>query len=73
LQEKSRTYSAMSVQPEEEQHYFESRRVWKGVTKGIKTSNQDLATEHKTRLEDGQRAGKKERDAAVNACTALVG
>lgn len=67
--EKSRTYSAMSVQPEEEQHYFESRRVWKGVTKGIKTSNQDLATEHKTRLEDGQRAGKKERDAAGESWT----
>jgi len=62
--EKTRTYCAMSVQPEEQQNYFESRRVWKGVTKGIKTSNQDLATEHKTRLEDGQRAGKKERDAA---------
>jgi hypothetical protein len=33
------------------------------VTKGIKASNQEMATEHKTKLEDGQRAGKKERDA----------
>lgn len=47
----------MSVESEAEQRYFESRRLWTGVTKGIKTSNQDVATEHKTRLEDGQREG----------------
>ncbi len=40
-----------------EHSYFESRRLWAGVTKGIKTANQEMATEHKTKLEDGQRAG----------------
>jgi len=60
--EKNNTYCPMTLEPEDQQRYFESRRVWTGVTKGIKTSNQDMATEHKTKLEDGQRAGKKERD-----------
>lgn len=60
--EKTKTYCPLSIEPEDQQRYFESRRVWTGVTKGIKTANQDMATEHKTRLEDGQRAGKKERD-----------
>ena len=49
----------MTIVPEAEQRYFESRRVWAGVTQGIKKANQEMATEHKTRLEDGQRAGKK--------------
>ena len=58
--EKTRSYCALSVEREDEQRYFESRRLWTGVTKGIKTSNQDMATEHKTKLEDGQRAGMRQ-------------
>jgi len=68
-EEKARSYCALSVEREDEQRYFESRRLWTGVTKGIKTSNQDMATEHKTKLEDGQRAGKKERDAEGSTWT----
>ena len=66
--EKSRSYCAMQIEPEDQQRYCESRRVWTGVTKGIKTSNQDMATEYKTKLEDGQRAGKRERDAEGSGC-----
>jgi len=60
--EKNNSYCPMAQEPQDQQRYFESRPLWSGVTKGIKTSNQDMATEHKTKLEDGQRAGKKERD-----------
>jgi hypothetical protein len=69
--EKSRTYCPITIQPEGEQRYCESRRVWAGVTKGLKTSNHDMATECKSKLEDGQRAGKKERDAEVCTCACL--
>ncbi|EKX44699.1 hypothetical protein GUITHDRAFT_163527 [Guillardia theta CCMP2712] len=60
--EKQKSFMPLNVDPEDKQKYYESRRVWSQVTRGLKTQNLDFATEHKTKLEDGQRAGKKERD-----------
>jgi hypothetical protein len=41
---------------------WESRRVWHNVVEALKKTDHDLATKHKTELEDAQRARKKERD-----------
>jgi len=60
--EKSRSFMPMIMEPEDQQRYYESRKVWAHVTKGLKTHNVDMATENKSKLEDGQRAGKKERE-----------
>ena len=43
-----------SLDPEDKQQYYESRRVWKEVTKGLRSQNTDNATVHKMKLEDGQ-------------------
>ncbi|KAJ1485641.1 hypothetical protein T484DRAFT_1792669 [Baffinella frigidus] len=61
--EKASSFQPPTVDAEANQQYFESRRVWGNVTKGLRTQNVDMATEHKSKLEDAQRAGKKERDA----------
>jgi hypothetical protein len=48
----------------EDQGPWESRKVWEQVTIALKKvpADHDLATVHKTELEDAQRARKKERD-----------
>jgi len=61
--EKKSSFVPLVVEPDEEQAYFESRKVWQHVTKGLRSQNYDFATQHKSKLEDGQRAGKKEREA----------
>lgn len=42
---------------------FDSRRLWKHVTKSLKDGNIDEATEHKHRLEERQRGEEKQRAA----------
>ena len=44
-----------------DQGRFESRRLWKDVTYGLKTGNIDLATAGKTKLEQRQREEAAER------------
>mmetsp|Transcript_7502 Transcript_7502/g.18749 ORF Transcript_7502/g.18749 Transcript_7502/m.18749 type:complete len:413 (-) Transcript_7502:521-1759(-) len=61
-QEKAASFTQLTLDPEERQQYYESRKVWQHVTKGLKAQNTDMATTHKAKLEDGQRAGKKERE-----------
>ncbi|KAI9352641.1 hypothetical protein BDR26DRAFT_797421 [Obelidium mucronatum] len=43
------------VPPETEMESFESRRLWKKVTKGIQSKNLDEATSEKTAIEENQR------------------
>uniref|UniRef100_A0A7S0M7W1 Uncharacterized protein n=3 Tax=Cryptomonas curvata TaxID=233186 RepID=A0A7S0M7W1_9CRYP len=62
IEEKRRYFTPPTVVPEAKQKHYESRRVWSQVSQALKAQNIDLATEEKLRLEDGQRAGKKERD-----------
>jgi len=57
-----KTFNPSLVLPEPQQYYFESRRVWSAVSQALRAQDIDLATEEKLRLEDGQRAGKKERE-----------
>ncbi|GAA5969635.1 hypothetical protein JCM11641_008187 [Rhodosporidiobolus odoratus] len=54
---------AKSVCPEDQQQPFESRRLWSGVTAGIKAKDLDRATEAKTAIEDQQREATREREA----------
>lgn len=60
--EKATSYTQLQLDSEDRQQYYESRRVWQHVTKGLKSQNTDMATAEKAKLEDGQRAGKKERE-----------
>lgn len=60
--EKLSTYSPLQITPEAQQQYYESRKVWTHVTKGIRAQNQEMAGHHKNKLEEGQRLGKKERE-----------
>ena len=60
--EKAQSYTPLTVQPESQQQWYESRKLWAHVTKGIRSQNQEMAGQHKAKLEDGQRAGKKERE-----------
>jgi hypothetical protein len=53
----------MLVVPEEEQEEFESRRLWAGVTAGIKQKNLDMATDFKNQIEETQRANLRYRQA----------
>lgn len=56
------TPAAKSVSPEAEQAPNESRRLWNGVTVGLHNKDIDAATEHKTAIEDAQRAATKKRE-----------
>lgn len=51
------------VAPIEQQGPLESRRVWKKVAEGIRSGNYDLASKDKSRIENEQRAIRKEREA----------
>lgn len=53
----------VTVAPIEKQGPTESRRVWKTVAEGIRTGNYDLASKDKSRIENEQRAIRKEREA----------
>jgi len=61
-EEKAKSFVPLIAEPDAQQKYYESRRVWQHVTKNLRSNNVDAATEAKTKLEDGQRAGKAERD-----------
>jgi len=49
------------VRPLDEQEQNESQRLWIAVTEAIKKKDQKIATDEKTKLEEAQRAGVKER------------
>lgn len=61
-QEKGQSHTPLTVRPEAQQEWYESRKLWTNVTKGIRSQNQDMAGEHKSKLEDAQRAGKREKE-----------
>ncbi|KAF9197659.1 hypothetical protein CPC16_004471, partial [Podila verticillata] len=48
------------IAPEEQQEENESRRLWSKLTAALKVNNQDLATIEKSKIEDAQRAKRKE-------------
>jgi len=49
------------VRPFDEQELNESQRLWIAVTEAIKKKDQKIATDEKTKLEEAQRAGVKQR------------
>ncbi|KAG0033430.1 hypothetical protein BGZ81_008516 [Podila clonocystis] len=51
------------IAPEEKQEENESRRLWSKLTAALKVNNQDLATIEKSKIEDAQRAKRKEGEA----------
>ncbi|ORX58812.1 Oxysterol-binding protein [Hesseltinella vesiculosa] len=51
------------VKPEDEQEYYESRKLWSKLSEGIKLRDMDIATDAKTSVEDAQRQLVKEREA----------
>ncbi|KAF9320868.1 hypothetical protein BG003_004425 [Podila horticola] len=51
------------IAPEEQQEENESRRLWSKLTAALKVNNQDLATIEKSKIEDAQRAKRKEGEA----------
>lgn len=53
----------LSVAEEQQQDEKESRRLWSGLTVAIKESNQDKATDEKSKIEENERALRKEREA----------
>lgn len=53
----------ISVKPIEAQDAYESRRLWKVVAQGIRSGNYDVASRDKSRIENEQRALRKERAA----------
>jgi len=53
----------MIVAPEDDQEEYESRRLWSGVTAGIKAKNLDMATDYKNQIEETQRANLRYRQA----------
>lgn len=50
------------VRPIEQQDNFESRRLWKDVTAGLKLNNMELASEAKHVIEQNQRLDAKQRE-----------
>ncbi|KAG0242769.1 hypothetical protein B0O80DRAFT_460552 [Mortierella sp. GBAus27b] len=50
------------VAPEDKQEPNESRRLWSKLTSALKVNNQDVATTEKCKVEDEQRAKRKERE-----------
>ena len=49
--------------PMEKQNEFESVRLWQHVSKAIEDDDQNAATDEKSKLEEAQRAGARERKA----------
>uniref|UniRef100_A0A6T8P3H6 Oxysterol-binding protein n=1 Tax=Hemiselmis andersenii TaxID=464988 RepID=A0A6T8P3H6_HEMAN len=60
--EKSQSFHPLTIDQDSNQQVYESRRVWQHVSKAIRANNHDAAAVQKSKLEDGQRAGKKERE-----------
>ncbi|KAG2187143.1 hypothetical protein INT44_004813, partial [Umbelopsis vinacea] len=54
----------MQIKPIEEQGEWESRRIWQKVSDAILEGDVTKASEEKTKIENKQRAEKKERDEA---------
>jgi hypothetical protein len=54
----------MHIKPIEEQGEWESRRIWQKVSDAILEGDVNKAGEEKTKIENKQRAEKKERDEA---------
>jgi hypothetical protein len=48
--------------PIEEQHEFETHRLWGPVTEALKIKNYSIANAEKSKIEDRQRQLKKERE-----------
>lgn len=57
-----RKYNKYPLSVPENQEAKESRKLWEKVTEGIITNNQDLATDEKSKVEDEERALRKERE-----------
>ncbi|KAI9472467.1 MAG: hypothetical protein EXX96DRAFT_584239 [Benjaminiella poitrasii] len=57
-----RNYTKYPLQVPEQQEEKESRRLWSKLTEGIKERNMDKATDEKTKVEDRERALRKERE-----------
>lgn len=55
---KHRPYPLIVSEKQEEK---ESRRLWAKLTEAVKTNNMDMATKEKTKVEDQERALRKER------------
>lgn len=58
-----RDYVKYPLQVPEHQEEKESRRLWAKLTEGLLANNQDMATDEKTKVEDEERALRKEREA----------
>ncbi|KAK4515281.1 uncharacterized protein ATC70_002891 [Mucor velutinosus] len=58
-----RDYVKYPLQVPENQDEKESRRLWAKLTEGLLANNQDMATDEKTKVEDEERALRKEREA----------
>lgn len=58
----TREYSKFPLTVPENQEQKESRRLWAKLTEGIQSNNLDAATEEKSKVEDQERALKKERE-----------
>ncbi|CEP17336.1 hypothetical protein [Parasitella parasitica] len=57
-----RDYVKYPLQVPENQEEKESRRLWAKLTEGLLANNQDMATDEKTKVEDEERALRKERE-----------
>ncbi|KAL0143469.1 oxysterol binding protein [Mucor lusitanicus] len=58
-----RDYVKYPLQVPEHQEEKESRRLWAKLTEGLMANNQDMATDEKTKVEDEERALRKDREA----------
>ncbi|CAO3654913.1 unnamed protein product [Mucor fragilis] len=58
-----RNYVKYPLQVPEHQEEKESRRLWAKLTEGLLANNQDMATDEKSKVEDEERALRKEREA----------
>jgi hypothetical protein len=56
-----RDYDKYPLQVPENQEEKESRRLWAKLTEGLLANNQDMATDEKAKVEDEERALRKER------------
>lgn len=57
-----RKHSKYPLSVPENQEPKESRKLWEKVTEGITKNDQDLATDEKSKVEDEERALRKERE-----------
>lgn len=56
--------SPMKMAPVKQQDPWESRRAWKGTVDALEAGNMQLAADEKSKVEEGQRAMRKEEDAS---------